>query len=72
MSQLPEGMEHCTILFEECPKGHGHLRATNWIKHPCDVCEIEFQSALVAALLPYQERAVRAEAKVAALIKGTE
>jgi uncharacterized small protein (DUF1192 family) len=37
-SQLPEGMEHCKILFEECPVGHGHLRGDNWIKHECGQC----------------------------------
>ena len=31
-AQLPEGMKHCTIVFEECPVGHGHLRGTNWVK----------------------------------------
>ena len=38
-NQLPEGMENCTIVFEECPVGHGHLRGANWVKHPCLVCE---------------------------------
>ena len=40
-SQLPEGMEHCTILFKECPKGHGRLTATNWVQHDCMICENE-------------------------------
>lgn len=38
-AQLPAGMQHCTILFKECDKGHGRLTATNWIDHGCDVCE---------------------------------
>lgn len=45
--QLPEGMEHCTIVFEECPKGHGNLRGTNWIKHPCVICERDSARALL-------------------------
>ena len=40
-SQLPEGMERCTIVFQECEKGHGRLTATNWIQHGCQTCEIE-------------------------------
>lgn len=39
--QLPEGMEHCTIQFKECEKGHGWLTATNWVQHGCSTCEIE-------------------------------
>lgn len=31
--QLPDGMEHCTIIFKECEKGHGWLTATNWVQH---------------------------------------
>lgn len=38
-AQLPDGMKHCTILFKQCEKGHGELTATNWIQHPCLVCE---------------------------------
>lgn len=38
-SQLPGGMRDCTIVFEECPVGHGHLRGTNWIKHECQFCK---------------------------------
>lgn len=37
--QLPDGMENCTIVFEECEKGHGNLRATNWVKHKCVQCQ---------------------------------
>lgn len=40
-SQLPEGMEDCTIQFRECEKGHGWLTATNWVEHGCQQCEIE-------------------------------
>jgi hypothetical protein len=39
--QLPEGMQHCTIVFKECEKGHGRLTATNWVQHECQQCEIE-------------------------------
>jgi hypothetical protein len=38
--QLPEGMEHCTILFKECEKGHGWLTATNWVPHGCPTCQL--------------------------------
>lgn len=37
--QLPEEMRHCTVVFEECTRGHGHLRGTNWTRNPCAVCE---------------------------------
>lgn len=40
LSQLPQDMQNCTIVFEECPRGHGSLRATNWVKHPCPRCEL--------------------------------
>ncbi len=36
--QLPEGMTGCTILFKECPLGHGWLTATNWVQHGCPTC----------------------------------
>ena len=39
-AQIPEGMQDCTIIFEECPVGHGSLRGTNWIKHECAFCKI--------------------------------
>src|SRR6185436_14415139 len=39
-SQLPVGMEHCTIVFKECEHGHGRLTAKNWIDHGCQTCEI--------------------------------
>lgn len=42
-SQLPDGMKHCTILFEECPKGHGSLRGANWVKPECQACRIQKQ-----------------------------
>lgn len=38
-SQLPEGMEHCTIRCLSCPVGHSWLTATNWIQHDCPTCE---------------------------------
>ena len=40
-SQLPEGMEKCTIKFISCPVGHGRLISTNWIDNGCCHCEIE-------------------------------
>lgn len=41
LAQLPEGMKHCTILYEECPVGHGHLRGGNWEKHECFICDAQ-------------------------------
>lgn len=40
-AQLPDGMKECTILFYECPKGHGRLTATNWVQHDCQQCRVE-------------------------------
>lgn len=40
-AQLPERMKDCTILFKECPVGHGWLTATNWVQHGCPTCAIE-------------------------------
>lgn len=48
--QLPEGMKHCTIVFKECDRGHGALTATNWVQHPCLVCERDSLREQVAAL----------------------
>lgn len=39
--KLPEGMEHRSIRFLECEKGHGRLIASNWIDGGCNRCEIE-------------------------------
>lgn len=40
-SQLPAGMEHCTIKFIECPEGHGRLTANNWFDDgSCPYCVI--------------------------------
>ena len=41
LTQLPTGMEECTIQFKECPKGHGWLTAANWAQHGCQTCERE-------------------------------
>lgn len=38
-AQLPDGMQHCTLVFKECAKGHGWLTATNWVQHGCPTCE---------------------------------
>lgn len=40
--QLPEGMKHCTIVFVECPQGHGRLTATNWVLRACQTCRIAY------------------------------
>ena len=48
--QLPEGMQSCTILFKECPKGHGELTATNWVQHECLVCRLAQAQARIAEL----------------------
>ncbi len=47
-AQLPEGMEHCTIQFIKCEKGHGRLTAANWTEHGCPHCEIERLQAELA------------------------
>lgn len=39
-SQLPLGMAHCTIVFNECALGHGWLSATNWVQHECPTCSL--------------------------------
>lgn len=50
-TQLPAEMQHCTIVFEECPQGHGSLRGTNWIKHDCPWCRIRnLETALTVAI----------------------
>lgn len=41
LAQLPEEMKHCSILYEECPVGHGHLRGGNWEKHECFICDAQ-------------------------------
>lgn len=38
-AQLPKEMPDCTIVFKECPLGHGRLTATNWIDRGCVICE---------------------------------
>lgn len=40
-AQLPEGMQHCTIRFVECSRGHGRLVATYWVESLCRQCEVE-------------------------------
>lgn len=40
-SQLPESMQECTIIFKECPKGHGDLTAKNWVQHECQRCKYQ-------------------------------
>lgn len=55
-SQLPEEMRHCTILFEQCEKGHGHLRGDNWIKHDCLVCRAEKAEATNRRMVELMKR----------------
>ncbi len=53
-AQIPETMQDCTILFRQCPVGHGWLTAANWIQHGCPTCE---RDALRAALpVPSSDR----------------
>lgn len=49
-SQLPAGMEHCTVVFKQCDKGHGWLTATNWVWHGCPTCELDEARAACAAM----------------------
>jgi len=48
--QLPDGMQHCTIKFLKCKKGHGRLTATNWKPLGCHHCEIELLRAAAKAV----------------------
>jgi len=48
--QLPEGMQHCTIVYKDCAEGHGWLTATNWVQHGCPKCERNALEKSVAAL----------------------
>ena len=55
LARLPDGMEHCTILFHECAVGHGWLTADNWVQHGCPFCarkkaEAERDAAITAGL----------------------
>lgn len=40
ISQLPSGMENCTIIVKRCHKGHVWLTADNWIDCECQRCRI--------------------------------
>ena len=54
-SQLPKGMNHCTIEFRHCAKGHGWLTATNWVDFACPTCrvqELEAEIERLASALP--------------------
>ncbi len=48
--QLPGDMEHCTIRFIRCERGHGRLIAMNWRDKGCLHCEIKSLQAEVAEL----------------------
>lgn len=50
LTQLPEGMKHCTIVFKECELGHGRLTATNWVQHECPACNLDKANARIAQL----------------------
>ncbi len=54
--QIPECMQHCTIVFKECEKGHGELTATNWTQHDCLVCEITALQSRVVELEAERDR----------------
>jgi len=50
-ARLPVEMQHCTILFKECEKGHGWLTTTNWVQHGCPTCAInELRESLAYAI----------------------
>lgn len=55
LAQLPDGMKHCTIVFEECGKGHGSLRGANWVQQECLSCRIQRQMDTIRK----QRRALR-------------
>lgn len=54
-AQLPPTMQHCTIRFIECPKGHGRLTAANWEQHGCHWCEVERLRAVLARIASWEE-----------------
>jgi hypothetical protein len=67
-AQLPEGMEHCTIRFIECPVGHGRLSATNWVDHGCGTCERDaLQASYHRVLVAEYDKREALDAEVAAL-----
>lgn len=45
LDQLPDGMQHCTIVSRRCPVGHGWLTATNWADFPCPTCDLAAANA---------------------------
>ncbi len=50
-SQLPEQMQSCTILYNECENGHGNLTATNWIPRSCPWCRLlQLENVIIEAL----------------------
>lgn len=66
-SQLPEGMQDCTIVFKQCAVGHGRLTATNWVQHGCSTCEIEkLKDKLNEAVQMKQAEEARADQNAAA------
>lgn len=54
-AQLPKGMKHCTIRYEECKKGHGKLTSDNWISHPCFICERDSLAAKIERVKAVRE-----------------
>lgn len=50
-AQLPIQMPNCSILFKECPVGHGWLTATNWVDSGCIACQLNTANALVSEVL---------------------
>lgn len=68
-SQLPEGMEHCTIRFIECPVGHGRLTADNWAKSECLYCQITAIKKLINGASLHPETGVSLVDDVRDLVK---
>ena len=68
-AQLPEGMEHCTIEFKECPRGHGSLTAKNWTPIPCRQCAIDDLGARVNALAEANTELGQANTHLAAQVE---
>jgi hypothetical protein len=54
-SQLPEGMQDCTLFTKKCEVGHTELTATNWEQHEaagCRQCTFIEADALIKKLQP--------------------
>lgn len=50
--QLPDGMKDCTIIFKQCPHGHGWLTAKNWVGNEhCPKCTLDSANLKIRELL---------------------